>query len=226
MRPKTESIPKALLPVAGKPFVHHQLTWLSAHGVSEVLFLTGHLGELIEDYVGNGGQWDVRATFSREEGSLLGTGGALRLAAERGLLAPDFLLTYGDSYLRIDFKAVFQAWQPSNFPALMTVFRNQGALDTSNVVLRNGHIELYSKAATPEESVAMEYIDYGLLAFREPVIKTSLPLGEKCDLAPLLSRLSREGQLMGMEVQDRFYEIGSPQGLQDLEQFLQKRKEL
>jgi NDP-sugar pyrophosphorylase family protein len=226
MRPRTETVPKALLDVCGRPFVDHQLAWLAGHGVSEVVLSVGHLGEQIEAHVGDGTRYGLPVRYVNEGPVLLGTAGALRLAVERGVLADEFLLTYGDSYLPIDFGAVASAFRNSRKPALMTVFHNEGRWDTSNVVFdaASSNIVLYDKSRTRRPASDYRYIDYGLSALRRSVVERDVPPSGKYDLADVFRPLSERGELAGYVVTERFYEVGSPAGLADLEALLSSRR--
>ncbi len=224
MRPHTETVPKSLLEVRGKPFVDHQLAWLAGHGVRDVLLSVGHLGEQVEAHVGDGSRYGLAVAYVNEGATLRGTAGALALAAERGALADEFLLTYGDSYLPIDFGAVASAFVRSGKPALMTVFHNEGRWDTSNVVFdpATNTLALYDKSRTRRPAADYGYIDYGLSALRRDVIEREVPRGVKYDLADVFRPLSERGELAGYLVRERFYEIGSPSGLADLEALLER----
>jgi NDP-sugar pyrophosphorylase family protein len=215
MYPLTEACPKTLLPVCGRPFAWHQLHWLAAHGVTEVVYSIGHQGDQIRRY------WEtepppVPALRYVDEGTQLrGTGGALRLAFDQGALNGFFFVLYGDSFLPVDFGPVGSAFEASRAPALMTVLRNQGRWDRSNAVYAEGRVMLYDKHAL---SPQMDYIDYGLSALRREVIeRIKTPV---FDLSTLYHDLSVAGELAGYEVTQRFYEIGSPQGLRDLEEYV------
>jgi NDP-sugar pyrophosphorylase family protein len=214
MRPLTDTCPKTLLPVCGRPFAYHQLHWLAAQGVTDVVYAIGHKGHLIREY------WEkeqppVPSIRYVDEGDhLRGTGGAIRLALKHGVLEESFLVIYGDSFLPVDFAPIWQAFQASNRPALMTVLRNEGRWDRSNAIYENGRVVLYDKTA----NVAMRYIDYGLSAFRRELFG-QIP-DKVFDLSILFHGLSLQGNLAGFEVWERFYEIGSPGGLDDLEQYL------
>jgi MurNAc alpha-1-phosphate uridylyltransferase len=216
MRPATETLPKALLPVAGRAFTDWQLDLLAARGVRDVLLCVGHLGEQIEAHVGDGSRWGVSVRYSHEDGALLGTGGALRLARERNLLDEEFFVLYGDSYLPVDFDEVAAAFRDSRAPALMTVYRNEGRLEASNACFDGRTVTLYDKKA-PRPGMA--FVDFGLSVMSRRVVETRTGEGF-CDLADVLSALSREGLLAGHEVRERFYEVGSPAGLADLERHL------
>lgn len=208
--------PKVLVPVAGRPFVEHQLALLRSHGLREVLLCVGYGAERVHAHVGDGSAFGMRVAYSAEDPSrLLGTGGALLNAW--GLLAPEFLVMYGDSYLPMDFRA-FADWFPgSGYPAAMTVFRNRGQWDPSNTRIDGDRVVFYSKKAAPDEA---DCIDYGLSAYRraalEPYRDAALPL----DLAKILGDLVQEGRLGAYEVTTRFYEIGKPEGWAELDALL------
>ncbi len=207
LHPITETIPKALVEVAGKPFILRQLEYLRRQGVSRVVLCTGFLGEQIEAIVGDGSALELAVSYSQDWPNLMGTGGALKQALP--LLDTQFLVLYGDSYLPIDFASVERVFLASGKPALMTVQRNADRWDKSNVLFRDGVIVEYNKQSpTPE----MKHIDYGLGALSARILvdeKTPGPL----DLADIYHRLSLSGQLAGYEVYERFYEIGSHKGL-------------
>jgi NDP-sugar pyrophosphorylase family protein len=223
MRPLTETIPKAMIPVEGTPFVDHQLAWLAAHGVSDVVLSIGHLGQAIRAHVGEGARFGLRVRYVDEGTKLRGTAGAVRLALDEGALEPRFLLTYGDSFLPVDFAAVARAHEISGAPALMTVFHNQGRWDASNVIFEEGKVALYDKQRRTRPPRDFAFIDYGLSAFAREVIAAEVPAGASGDLADLFHRLSLRGELAGLQVTERFYEIGSPAGLEDFAGWLRAR---
>jgi NDP-sugar pyrophosphorylase family protein len=219
LRPRTEQMPKALLPVAGRPFVEHQLALLRSRGYTEVVVCAGYLGEMLERHLGDGARWGMKIRFSFDGPQLLGTGGALRRALP--LLGAAFFVLYGDSYLPCDFRAVEKAFAASGLPALMTVFHNQDRWDASNVVFRDGRIVRYDKR---DRSAEMRHIDYGLGALRSSALER-YPEGAALDLADLYAELAAQGRLAGMEVAERFYEIGSAAGLAETERFLASHAE-
>jgi NDP-sugar pyrophosphorylase family protein len=223
MWPETKTIPKTLLPIAGTPFATWQLSWLARSGIDSVVYCVGHLGQLIRDHVGDGTAWGLSVRYVDEGEQLRGTAGALRLACDESALEEDFLVLYGDSWLQTDPAGVLQASRARPEPALMTVFRNNGRWDGSNVVLGGTRIARYAKGLTapPPE---MRWIDYGLLAFRRGVISERVPADGPADLAPLCTALADEGLLAGFEVDRRFYEIGSAAGRDELEALLSARR--
>lgn len=206
LHPITETIPKALVDVAGKPFILRQLDYLRRQGVGRAVLCTGFLGEQIEAVVGDGSALGLAVSYSQDWPNLMGTAGALKQALP--LLNSSFLVLYGDSYLPIDFASVERVFLASGKPALMTVQRNADRWDKSNVLFRDGVIVEYNKQVpTPD----MKHIDYGLGALSAPVLAEETP--GPLDLADIYHRLSLSGQLAGYEVHERFYEIGSHEGL-------------
>jgi MurNAc alpha-1-phosphate uridylyltransferase len=216
LQPLTETVPKAMVPIAGEPFVAHQLRLLRTKSVRRVVLCIGHLGERIQEFVGDGSRFGLRVDYSSDGGQLLGTGGALRNAA--GLLEEAFLVIYGDSYLNCDYWAVEQRFLSSRKQGLMTVFRNQGQWDASNVLFDNGRIVRYSKT---DRLPDMAHIDYGLGAIQTRALER-IPQDVPFDLARFYQGLLVQGQLAAYEVTERFYEIGSFGGIRELEELLSK----
>ena len=217
MLPHTERIPKALLEIEGHPFLWHQLHLLKRHGVRRVVLLVGHLGEAIQKEFGDGSSVGMAIEYSYDGPALLGTAGAIRQALP--LLPESFFVLYGDSYLPCDYRRVEEAFQQAGLPGLMTVYRNDDQYDGSNVEYVGNRIVRYDKR---DRTPAMRYIDYGLGAF-EPKVFAALPAGTPCDLASVYQDLLAAGNLASFEVHERFYEIGSPEGLRDTSEFLRRR---
>jgi NDP-sugar pyrophosphorylase family protein len=214
----TENLPKALIPVAGRPFLEWQLEWLASNGIQDVLIAVGYLGSLIMDYVEDGTAWNVRVSYTAEGDRLLGTAGALRRAADSSQLAPVSLVLYGDSYLPIDIGPVIKAFRACGDPAMMTVWRNDGLYQNSNVNFEDGQVISYDKARKGVHR--MRYIDYGLSILSRDIILEHTQAERPGDLSCLFRTLSRDGRLAGFEVRERFYEIGSEMGLEALEHHL------
>jgi NDP-sugar pyrophosphorylase family protein len=219
MQPATETVPKPLLPVSGRPFVHHQLAWLREQGVREAVFCIGYRGGQLRSFVGDGRAWDIAVRYVDEGERLRGTAGALRLALDAGALAESFTVLYGDSYLPIELPPIWAAFRERGSRALMAVLRNENRWDASNVVFEGGRVVVYDKR--PEKRrPELAWIDYGLAILSRDLIAERIEAGAAADLADLYRDLSREGLLDGFEVEQRFYEVGSPEGLADLERYL------
>jgi len=218
LRPVTEKMPKALLKVAGQPFLTHQLRLLQASGIRKVVLCVGYRGEMIEQEFRDGSQLGVELSYSFDGPELLGTGGAIKKALP--LLGKRFLVLYGDSYLPIDYATPARAFLACGKLGLMTVFGNEGRWDTSNVWYADGVIKSYDKKQqTPE----MRYIDYGLGVF-DAVAFTEWPAGKTLDLSDVYRDLIARNELAGHEVKQRFYEIGSREGLAELDAMLQSQQ--
>ena len=213
LRPITEKIPKSLVPIAGRPILAHQLEMLHAQGIRKAVLCIGFLGEMIQKEFGNEA-YGIQLEYSFDGEKLLGTGGAIKRALPK--LGEEFFILYGDSYLPIQYAPVAEFFHRSGKPGLMTVYRNEGKYDTSNVVFADGEIKVYDKKVRRPE---MRHIDYGLSLFKSPVF-TDYSADEKFDLAEVMGKLVREKQLAGYEVPERFYEMGSPAGLAELEALL------
>jgi NDP-sugar pyrophosphorylase family protein len=213
MQPFTDEIPKALVPVAGRPFVEHQLEWLRSQGVPNLVLCLGYRGAQLREVVGD------RARYVDEGEELRGTAGALRLALDEGVLAESFMVLYGDSYLPIELAPVWQAFRQSDAPALMVVLRNENRWDASNARFENGRVVEYDKrnaGRRPE----LRWIDYGLAVLSRDLVAARIKQDAVADLADFYADLSRDGALGGFEVEQRFYEVGSPAGRSDLERYL------
>jgi NDP-sugar pyrophosphorylase family protein len=215
--PVTRTIPKALITVAGRPFIDHQLALLKEKGVTQVVLCVGNLGSRIEEFVGDGSRWGLEVQYSYDGAILQGTGGAIKKAA--GILPDAFMILYGDSYLDIDFEPVVQRFFADNLPVLMTVYRNQNTLDISNILMKDGRIIKYNKN---DRDPAMEYIDYGLVVIRKEIFD-SYPSHEPFELSRILSQSVDAGRVASYEVEQRFYEIGSVQGIKETEDYIRNR---
>jgi len=214
--PATATLPKSMVLVGGEPFLAHQLRRLVAQGFGEVVICAGHLGGQIEDFAGDGSAFGCRVRYSFDGERLLGTGGALRRALP--LLGERFLAMYGDSYLDAPFGPVWEAFLASGKAALMTVFRNEDRWDRSNVDFRDGAILRYDKAARSGE---MRYIDYGLGCIWSGAL-SAWPQDAAFDLGAFYRAMLERGELAGFEVRERFYEIGSPDGLAETDALLSR----
>lgn len=212
MRPHTLTIPKSMLEVAGRPFVDHQLELLAKHGYSDVLLCIGHLGEQVEAHVGDGARFSLRVAYAHDGPKLLGTWGALRATLDR--LDNDFLVTYGDSWLPFDYAAPLATLRAhDDCDGVMSVFENHGQWDTSNVVSDGTWVTRYEKGV---RDTAFRFIDYGALALRREAV-ARLPAGETAGLDRLQHELAKDGRMRAVVAQERFFEIGSPEGLAALE---------
>jgi len=214
LRPITEKIPKALVEVGGQPFIVHQLNLLKSHDIRAVIISTWYKGEMIREFVGDGSRFGMEVQYAFDGEKPLGTGGAIRKALP--FINSPFFVLYGDSYLPCDYADIQTHFDQHHQPGLMTVYRNAGKWDTSNVEIQNGQILCYDKK---NRNIRMEFIDYGLGLF-SPEVFASLPENQPIDLSDIYQKLVATHSLLAYEVKQRFYEIGSFEGLHELDELL------
>jgi len=214
---RTRDLPKALIQIAGRPFLAWLVEALARSGYRQLVMCIGHYGEQIIDYLGTGAAFGVEVSYSKDGDRLLGTGGAIRQALTRNLLAESFLVTYGDSYLPFDYAAPLRDLD-AHPEALgtMSVFENHGAWDSSNTAIGRGLVLRYEKGV---QDKALTHIDYGAIALRRSVIAEK-PADFVFGLDTIQHDLAKAGQLRAYEAHERFYEVGSELGISDLEQKL------
>ena len=218
MHPHTLATPKSMLKIAGRPFIDWQLERLQSCGFDECVLCLGHLSDTIVAHVGDGSAFGLRVTCVQEGATLLGTGGALRHALPH--LASTFVVTYGDSYLPFDYVAPLRALELNvDADVVMSVYRNEHRFEPSNVAIGAGLVTRYEKGSTDRE---LAYLDYGALAVRRGFVET---FDEGfLDLAKPMAAQVRAGRVRAYEVEQVFYEIGSPQGLATLEKELGRQR--
>ncbi len=214
LRPLTAQLPKCMLPVGGRPFLEHQIELLRRHGIRDIVLCVGYLAEAIVDHFGDGHRLGVHLSYSWERDGLLGAAGALKNAEP--LLAHEFLVTYGDSYLPLDYCSVMRRFRQSDRLALMVVYRNDNRWQPSNVAVRDGLVVAYDKERRGD---GLAYINYGLLALRKRALRL-IPEGTPCPEEEFYRQLIGRGQLLAQETSHRFYEIGSPQGLAEFRKLM------
>lgn len=208
-------LPKPIVEVAGEPFLAHPLRLLSAHGARRVVLSVGYRGELIEQALGDGSRYGLELRYVYDGRDLRGTAGAVRGCLDE--LGERFMVLYGDTYLRIDYRAVQNAFLDAGTRALLTVLRNEGRWDTSNTLVAGDRVLAHDKRApTPE----MAWIDYGLGAMHSDALGAAGP--DEPDLAEVYGALAAAGELAAFVATERFYEIGSPAALAETDSFLRE----
>ena len=214
LKPISHSIPKALIDINGKPFIEYQLNLLKEQGIKDIIICVGYLGEQIESFVGDGKSFGVNIKYSYDGEKLLGTAGAIRKALP--YLPETFFVMYGDSYLPINFKEVSDFFEKNKSPALMTVIENNDKWDKSNVFFSDNEVIKYDKVNKIPE---MRFIDYGLGIVTKKCFN-SVREDEVSDLASIYSDLANNRELLGFETNDRFYEIGSFDGIEEFRKYI------
>jgi len=220
----TRTIPKPMMPVAGAPYLEHQLRLLRQQSFRDVVLLTGYLSEQIEAYFGNGDRVGLHICYSRET-QPLGTGGALRQA--RPLLAERFLLLYGDSLLPVEYAAFGRRLHDSAALGVIAVYhdpRGETAVPPNVALDRSGLVARYDKVGQALLPEPLEYIEAGVSCFRQEVLDLLPPTGavslEQC----IFPRLIAQRRLAGLPTTERFYDIGTPERLRAIEAFLRDRE--
>jgi len=212
--PLTEAIPKSMVRIGDRPFLEYQIEVLRENGIEDLLLCVGYLGELVQEFFGDGERFGVRISYSFDGEKLLGTGGALKKA--ESFLQDEFFLMYGDSYLLYDYQAIKRHFDESDKLSLLVVYRNEDRYDRSNVIVGEGRVEMYDKENRKE---GMVHIDSGLSALRKKVLEL-IPDKEFFDLGDLYQELVERKQMLAYEIQKRFYEIGSFSGLKEFEDLI------
>ncbi len=220
MSHRTADRPKAMIDVAGEPFIRHQLRLLADTGIDDVVICVGHRGEMIEHEVAKHSPEGMSVRCSNDGPTLLGTAGAVRRAVENGLTDEAFMVLYGDSYLHVDYADVWGSFDSAQYHGLMTVWRNCDALETSNAGVRDGKVVVYRKGADGTNHPSMNYIDYGLGIVTADAVLALVPVRVRHDLATLYETIATCGRLQAYEVDHPFHEIGSEAGLVELDRLL------
>ncbi|MGD0476689.1 MAG: sugar phosphate nucleotidyltransferase [Nitrososphaerales archaeon] len=210
----TQTVPKPMVRVNGKPFLEHEIGLLKRSGIGDFVLCVGHLGEKVEDYFGNGSKWGVRVRYSYDGLRLMGPAGALKGAEP--LLEECFFVTYGDAYLRADYRSIMRALLDSGRLGLMTVYKNHNRLGKSDVVVRGGYVVRYDKEG---RDGGMDWVNFGVSALRKRALAL-VPSGKKCGEEEFYGELIKRNELLAFPVEERFYEIGSPGALKEFKRFI------
>ena len=209
--PITQTVPKALVPVCGRPFLEYQLALLRSHGIRDVVLCVGYLGELIEAHFRDGSRFGMSIRYGYERAGLLGTAGALKNVDR--YLRDVFFVTYGDGYLRLDYRRIMAYFLRRDCLGLMVTFKNRDRFDRSNVVVEGRFVVRYDKQ---QWAPGMEHIDFGVAVLRRGALGY-LAEDRPASLEELYGRLVTQHQLLAYQSRHRFYEIGSPAGLAEFE---------
>jgi len=218
LHPLTQRVPKAMIKIQGKPFLEYQIELLKRNQITDILLCVGHLAEQIKSYFRDGKDFGVNICYSEERGGLLGTGGALKNAEP--LLNEEFFLMNGDSYLMLNYEEIASFFKTRNKLALMVVYKNYNKYDRSNVIVEGGMVKAYDRK---RRSPQMIHIDVGLSIVKRQALAL-IPKGKPALLDELWVKLIAQKQLLAFETRQRFYEIGSFDGLREFEQLIKKGK--
>jgi NDP-sugar pyrophosphorylase family protein len=210
----TRTVPKPMVLVNGKPFLEHEIGLLKRNGVDDFVLCVGHLGEKVEGYFGDGSKWGVRVRYSYDGPKLMGPAGALKRAEP--LLDDCFFVTYGDAYLRADYRSMMKALLDSGRLGVMAVYENHNRFGKSDVVVKEGHVVRYDKKGLMAK---MDWVNFGVSALRRRALAL-VPSMKECGEEELYGELIKRNELLAFPVEERFYEIGSPGALREFERFM------
>ena len=218
LRPITTQMPKVMVTVNGIPFLEHQLRLLRRYCITDILVLSGYMGQCIEEYFGDGRRFGLNVQYSRERVPL-GTGGGLRYAAP--LLEERFLLLYGDSYLPMDYQDLCQERDSKGVKCAIAVYDNSRADSGvhNNIQLdRQGYVIQYRKQYV--DDARFSHVDAGVLACRRSIVEF-IPPDESVSLEEsIFPLLIAQRQLFAYKTAQRFFDIGTSERLNTFKEFL------
>lgn len=214
LRPITETIPKPMVEVDGRPYLEHQINMIKNYGFTQFLLLVGYLWNQIEEYFGNGEKFWISIEYNYEK-ELLGTGGALKLAEEK--LEEKFLLIYGDSYLDYDYHKLIKFGEEWWYTLTLTAYDNQEDTNVlNNLEVRNGKVLQYKKWI---KDSSLNLVEAGVLYVRKSILN-ELPKNTIISLEEgVFPALIEKGALWAYSVTTRFYDIGTFERLEVFKDF-------
>lgn len=202
LRPHTDKCPKPLLPVGGKPMLEHIIERAKAEGIQRFVFAIHFLGQMIEDYFGDGSRWQVQIEYLREE-SPLGTAGAMALLNPR----PDmpFLVSNGDVLTDIHYGELLDFHCRYGASATMAVRLHEWQHPFG--VVRTKGVDIIG---FEEKPVSRSHINAGVYVLAPNALDV-LNLGEHCDMPTVFSRLQeRAARTIVYPMHEPWLDVGQP----------------
>jgi N-acetyl-alpha-D-muramate 1-phosphate uridylyltransferase len=216
---RTVDKPKAMVAVAGEPFLRHQLRQLQNGGVNDVVICIGYRGLLIEDEIARHCPLGMSVRCISDGDRLRGTAGAIRRVVERGYTDERFMVLHGDSYILANLADVWRSFDSTNYLGLMTVWRGD-VLEDCNAGVRDGKVMVFRRGESHSNHPSMNHVDCGLGVVEADTLLDLVPPGVPYDLADMYESLAAQGRLQAYELDERFHEIGSATGLAALDRLL------
>lgn len=216
LHPVTRYLSKSLYPICGKPFIDFQLELLKNAGFNHVVLAVGHLADQIVEHVGDGSQYGLQVDYSMDGWRSLGTAGAVKKAMDR--FKKPFLITYGDSYLPVNYTQIVDTYLKGSFMGLVTVYRNTNTERHKNNIywLKEKNVLVYNKT---DSFGLCKYMDYGISIFH-PVILSQVKKYRFQDMADVYNDWGRKGRLSVCPIDQPYYEIGSPVGVREFTRYV------
>lgn len=215
LRPLTHTVPKPMVEVCGKPFLEHQLDLIKSYGLTDVLILASYLGRQIEEYFGDGRDFGLNIKYSYEKDPM-GTGVALKIAEK--MLEESFILLNGDTLLPIDYSKLVERFEDNNKLGLVVAYSNTEKIAPSNLKIIDSDIVLsYNK----NSDIGMTHLDAGAIVLKKKVLEL-IPDGCVCSFEKeVFPRLIQAQELFAFKTEQRFYDMGSIEGLKSIEKVLE-----
>ena len=209
--------PKSLIDINGEPFIIHQLRYLKNQGLKNIHLCLGYLADQIITILRHFNNLDLNITYSLDGDNQLGTGGALKNALDK--CEDYFFVQYGDSYLPINYSKVHNFFVMNNKQRnILTIYKNKNMYDKSNVDYTENKIFKYDKNLN---NSGMNFIDYGLSLLKKDEIMPILNRNVS-DLSEVYKILINENKMIPYIVNQRFYEIGKPKGIEEMKKYLER----
>jgi D-glycero-D-manno-heptose 1,7-bisphosphate phosphatase len=216
LAPLTDTRPKPLIEIAGRPFIDHLLEMIRGQGIRRVAMLLGYKAQMIVDHLGDGSRFGLEISHSvtpeADE-----TGRRLRAAAE--LLDPEFLLMYCDNYWPLRLERLWRSYKNSGAAMQIAVYDNSDGYTRDNVRVEDGFVAVYDKSRTAPD---LKGVDIGFAILRRDLLDR-LPNGNPSFEAALYPELVAQRQLAAFVTGHRYYSIGSHARLPLTETFLARR---
>lgn len=209
LRPLTDSIPKAMVPFAGKPLLEYVVRLLARHGFDEIVVNLHHLPHVIADYLGDGRAWGVSITYAHED-DLLGTAGAVRRVAN--FFDRPFLLYYGDNLTNFDLGDLWQTHQREGEIASIGLLRMDDPTTRGLVGLDAHHrISRFVEKPRPDQVFDNYWVNAGIYAL-QPEILARIPPVTPCDFSAVFASLLAAGcPLLGHPLRGQLLSTDTPQ---------------
>lgn len=214
-----KKIPKSMILVDGKPFLEYQIEYAKQFGINDIVLCVGHISNYIENYFDDGHAFGVSIRYSYDGDKLLGPIGALKRASS--YLDDVFFSLYGDSFVFVDYKNMYDVFFKKNKIGMMSVFQNFDKTDSSNLVVCDGRVVKYNNEKTKD----MTFIDYGVSIFRKKALDF-IPKNIFFSTKDFYSKLVDLNELLAYEMKKRFYHIGNPSALKEFRSFVKNNKSL
>ena len=218
LRPLTDTMPKPMVPVNGRPFLEHLIEQIRAQGIRRILLLTGYRGEMIHEYFGAGETLGIEICYSH--GSAEWDTGR-RIWEARKYFDVRFLLLYSDNFVQFNLQRLQGLHQKHNVPiALLLAPKEKGNIRVSS----DGKIEAYDKTRSGE---GFNYVEVGYMLIERDLVLKDFPSCEEFpdfNFAVLLQKFALQSKIAGLVVRDPYHSISDLNRLQLMCEYLKPKR--